>query len=173
MGRTMIDNVDGEPIVWQAEPSERFISEGVVGTKKGIQDMFSSKPKTIYALTNNRALILEEKDGVCKILQQFPIDKATVSVLNRRQANAGFARDPRFDMGSGSDYKSNWQRTKDAYKEIYLHPFKTRAPVVIYKTAGDVVFFSQGKMVLKFTEVIEPDAVVDMAHKIVASKNKT
>ena len=128
--------------------------------------MFSSKPKTIYALTNNRALILEEKDGVCKILQQFPIDKATVSVLNRRQANAGFARDPRFDMGSGSDYKSNWQRTKDAYKEIYLHPFKTRAPVVIYKTAGDVVFFIQGKMILKVTEVIEPDAVVDMAHKI-------
>lgn len=168
----MISSVENEPIVWQGEPSEKFITDGSIGQKRGLRDVFSSKPKTVYAITNNRALILEVKGDEYKILQQFQIDKATVSILNRREGSAGYARDAKFDTSSGSDYKSNWQQTKDIYKEIYLHPFRRRTPTMTFKTVGDVVFFSGGKIVLKFTEVMEPDTVVDMAHKIVASKNK-
>lgn len=170
----MIDNVEGEPVVWQGEPSERFLRTPSAGDMlKSIGAHLASKPKITYALTNKRALVLEVSGGSSRILEQFEIDKVTVSVLNRRQGSAGYVTDPRFDTSSGSGSKSNWQVAKDVYKEIYLHPFRRRTPTMVFKTVGDVVFFSGGKMVLRFTEVMDPDTVVDFARKIVASKSKT
>jgi len=103
--------------------------------------------KTVYALTNNRAVVLELDGGVIKVLEQWPIGRATASVINRIEGTRALS------------WRETWESSR-------------RGLNMGDKTVGDVLFFNHGRVVLNFSQVEDPDQVIELTEKIAMSKQK-
>jgi len=106
-----------------------------------LQDLFSGKgSSTINVITGKRALILEVNENQRKVLSQCNLAQCTASVINRRRYHGNIS-------GTGANVS-----------------------VQNIPQLGDLVFFRNGNVVLKFSDVNDPDYLLELVRSAVISR---
>jgi hypothetical protein len=128
-----IDKIEGEEVIWLREAH-------VENPNEILKKLISRKSTIYFALTNNKAYILEGN----KIVQSADVSKALISIVNRRKKI--------FSRGTVGRYLRIGQ------KVIYQKPGKE--VMSNYEEIGDVIFMENGKPLIIFQEVRDPDLLV-------------
>jgi hypothetical protein len=135
----------GEFKLWEGESvGETGIDISTIALiKKGASTLSSAfKPKIVNVLTNKRALVVQRQGNEERVIWECVLERATVSVLNRTKELR--------NLGSSFRRATSGRAVN---RDISL---------------GDVVFFSNGRVGMKFQRVEDPDGVRNVAEKAIA-----